>query len=147
MNNLQIISFNGKFASHHENSNVSLFTKYISFMTLEVDTLLQIQKWWHTIISPLCQYLSTNKICPPYKTLRAEHHNTAFSFLPLDTHPKFPTAKVIYEAFSRALRVDPVKDNTISSSKASKSYVKIITYMNNENLFDSLIVVVFVMSP
>ena len=35
-------------------SRVSKFTKNLPFMTLEVDTLLQIQKIWGAIISDFC---------------------------------------------------------------------------------------------
>ena len=41
--------------------HASQFTKHISFMTLEGDNLLQIQKWWYDILSDFCKYLSTNK--------------------------------------------------------------------------------------
>ena len=36
-------------------------------MTLEVDTILQIQKLLYSIISAFYQSLSTNNIWPPYK--------------------------------------------------------------------------------
>ena len=52
-----------------------------------------------------------------------------------------------FEAFSRALRVHLVKDTITSSSKAQKSYFKLVTYMHNYNGFDLLIAVVFDMSP
>ena len=42
--------------------------------------------------------------------------------------------------------MDLVKDNTISLSKAPKSHVKLITCMNNDNVFDLNISVVFAMS-
>ena len=42
-------------------SHASKFTKHLSFMTLEGDTVLQIQKWQDAIISTFFQYLSTNK--------------------------------------------------------------------------------------
>ena len=47
--------------SLEKSSHASQFTKHISSMTLEGDTLLQIQKWWYAIPSSFCQYLSTNK--------------------------------------------------------------------------------------
>ena len=36
--------------------------KHLFPMNLEGETLLQIQKRWDSILSALCQYLSTNKI-------------------------------------------------------------------------------------
>ena len=54
-------------------SHASQFTKHLSFMTLEGDTLLEIKKWPDVIISDFCQSLSTNKIFPKYKYLIEEH--------------------------------------------------------------------------
>ena len=79
-------------------SHESQFTKHLSFMNLEGDTLFQIQKWWDAIFSNFCQYLSTHKSWPAYKSLRAEHHNIYKFLLPPDTHTKYPTAKESYEA-------------------------------------------------
>ena len=90
--------------------------------------------------------MSTNKSWPPYKSLRAKHHNISKFILPPDTHPKYVTAKENYEAFSRELVVYPVKDTTVSSSKSPTSHVKLITYMNSDNGFDLLLSVVFAMS-
>ena len=128
-------------------SHASQFTKRLSFMTLKGDTLIKIQKWWHAILFPFCQYLSTNKTWLSYKYLRAEHHNIYFFLFPPSTHSKFSTSKENYETLSRALRVYLVKDNTIFSAKAPKWHVKIITYMNNDNRFDLIIAVVFSISP
>ena len=83
-------------------------------MTLEGDTLIQIQKWWDAICSTFCQYLSTNKIWPSYKKLISEHYNITKFLLPPDNHSKQITAQECFEAFSRALRVHLVKDATIS---------------------------------
>ena len=121
----------------------SQFTKHIYSMTLEGNTLLQIQKLWGVIIYALCQYLSTNKSWPEYKSLKVEHHNIYFFILSPDTHPKFSTAKENYESFPISLRVHIFKYDTISSSKVTKWHVKIITYMNNDNGFDLLISLVF----
>ena len=41
----------------------SKFTKHLSFMTIEGDTLIQIQKWSDVILSAFFQSFSTNKIC------------------------------------------------------------------------------------
>ena len=116
-------------------------------MTLKGDTLIRIQKWWHAILFPFCQYLSTNKTWLSYKYLRAEHHNIYFFLFPPSTHSKFSTSKENYETLSRALRVYLVKYNTIFSEKAPKWHVKIITYMNNDNRFDLIIAVVFAIIP
>ena len=62
-------------------------------MTLEGNTLLQIQKWWYSILSAFFKYLQTNKICPEWKYLRQEYHNIYSFLLPPDTNPKFPTEK------------------------------------------------------
>ena len=52
-------------------SHASQFTKHLSLMTLEGETLLQIQKWWDAIIFAFCQSLSTRKSWPPYKKLKS----------------------------------------------------------------------------
>ena len=69
----------------------SKFTKNLSFTTTEGDILIQIQKWRDAIIYTFFQYLSTDKIYPPYKSLRAENHNISKFIPPTDTHPKFST--------------------------------------------------------
>ena len=69
-------------------SHASQFARHLSFITLEGDTLLQIQKNWDAILSDFCQSLSTNNSFPPYKSLIAEHHNISKLLLPLYTHPK-----------------------------------------------------------
>ena len=99
--------------SQNFHSHASQLTKHISHMTLEGDTLLQLQKWWDTICSTFCQSLSTNKSLPPYKKIKAENYDiTKFILLP-DTHSKYVTAKENFEALSRALRFQIVKYNTI----------------------------------
>ena len=52
--------------------HASQFTKHISSMTLEGNTLLQLQKVWYAICYSFCQSLSTNNICPPGETLLAK---------------------------------------------------------------------------
>ena len=116
-------------------------------MTLEGNTLLQIQKWWDAIIPAFCQYLSTKTILPPYKSIRAELHNIPKFLLPPDTHLNYATAKENCVSLSISLRVHLVKDTTISSSKAPTSHVKLIKYINNNNIFHLLIAVVFSMIP
>ena len=74
-------------------SHASKFTKHLSFMTLEGDTVLQIQKWQDAIISTFFQYLSTNRIWPEYKYLKEEHHDISSFIIQPDTYPKFTTAK------------------------------------------------------
>ena len=62
-------------------------------MTLEGDTLIQIQKLWDTILAAFFQYLSTNKICTEEKKIKEEHHNISSFLLPPDTHVKLDTEK------------------------------------------------------
>ena len=82
-------------------------------MTLEGDTIIQLQKWWDVIIVAFFRSLTTNNRWLPYKKLKAEHHNVSEFFLPPDTHSKYATSKENLEAFLRALRVHLVKDTTI----------------------------------
>ena len=77
-------------------SHASQFNKHISFMNLEGDTLLQIQKWWDAILYDLCQTLSTNNIWTAYKYLKAENNNIYYFILLSDTHTKFATENEIY---------------------------------------------------
>ena len=90
--------------------------------------------------------MSTNNLWSPYKKIKAEHHNTSKFLLPPDTHSKYATAKEKFEAFSRAISVHIVKYATISSSKAPKFHVKLVTCMHNNNGFYLLIAVIFSMS-
>ena len=90
---------------------------------------------------------TTNKSWPPYKKLKAENCDITKFILPPDTSLKYVTAKENFEAFSRALRVNIIKDTTISSSKTPKSHVKLVTNMHYDNLFELIIAVVFAMSP
>ena len=69
------------------------FTKHVSSMTLEGDTLLQIQKLRDAIISYFFQSLSKNNIWPPYKKLKVKDHSISKFLLPPDTHYKNATAK------------------------------------------------------
>ena len=107
-------------------SHASQFTKYVSFITLKGDTLLQIQKLWNVILSVFFQYLSTNKNCPAYKYLKAENRNMSSFLLPPDTYPKFCISIENYEELSKEFGVHLVEDNTIYSSKAPKSHIKLI---------------------
>ena len=72
----------------------------------------------------LCQQEKSGKT---YKKLGEEHHNISKFILLPETHPKYPTEKENYEAFSRALILHIFKYTTISSSKAPKLHVKLIT--------------------
>ena len=117
------------------------------YIALEGNTLIQIQKCCDNILSAFFQSLPTNKIWSPYKKLKSEHPNISKFILPPDTYSKYSTAKENFEAFSRALIVNSVKDTTIYSSKSPKSHVKLVTYMHRDNRFDLLIAVVFAMSP
>ena len=87
-------------------SHASKFTKDISPMALEGDTLLKIQKWWDAICSVFFRSLSTNKIWPPYKKLKAKNYDITKFFLPQDTHSKYVTEIYNFEALSRSLRVN-----------------------------------------
>ena len=80
-------------------SHASQFTKHISAMTLERDTVLKIQKWLGSIRFALFQSLSINKSCPIYKKIKVENYDiNKFLLLP-DTHSKYATAKENYESF------------------------------------------------
>ena len=68
-------------------------------------------------------------------------------FLSPNTYTKYFTAEEKSETFSRSLRAHLVKDTTKSSSKSTKSHVKLVTYMKNDNGFELLIDVVFAISP
>ena len=116
-------------------------------MTLEENTLLQLQKCLDAISSAFWKYLSTNKIWPLCNKFKAEHYNITKLILPPDTHSKYVTAKEDFEALSISLRVNIVKDATISSSKAPKSHVKLVTHMHYDNGFELLIAVFFAISP
>ena len=116
-------------------------------MTLEGDTLLQLQKLWDAIISALYQPLSTNKCWTSYKRLKAEQHDITKFLLQQDNNSKYITAKENFEEFSRELRVHLVKYTAISSSKAPKSNVKLFTHMHHDNGFEILIAIVFNMIP
>ena len=122
--------------SPYFHSHASQFTKNLSFMNLEGDTLIQIQKLWDVICSSeFCQYLSTKKSWPPYKKLKAENYDITNFFLPPSTHSQYATAIDIFEEFSRAFRVHLLKDTIISSLKSPKSHVKLVTHMHYDNVF------------
>ena len=91
--------------------------------------------------------MSKNKSWSPYKKPKAENYDITKFLLPPDTHSKYITEKYDFEAFSRALIFHLVKDTTISSSKAPKSHLKIVTHMQYDNVFELLIAVVFCISP
>ena len=91
--------------------------------------------------------MSTNKSWTPYKKLKSEHYDVTKFLLPPHTHSKYVTAKENVEAFSRALRVQLVKDTTISLSKAPKSHVRIVKHMHYNDGLKPLIAVVFYMFP
>ena len=116
-------------------------------MTLEGNTLLHLQKGWYAIRYSFCQSLSTNKSCPTYKNLVAEHHEITKFLLPPYNHSKYIAAKENYEEFSGALRVHIVKDTTVPSSKAPTSHIKLLTNMQYDNGFKLLIAVIFNVIP
>ena len=86
-------------------------------MTLEADTLLQLQKWWDTICYAFYQSMSKNKSWPQYNKLKAKNYDITKFILSPDTYSKYITAEENFEEFSGALRVHLVKDTTILSSK------------------------------
>ena len=116
-------------------------------MTVEYDTLLQLQKWWYAIHSAFCKSLSTNKIYTKYQNQDTEHYTITKFILPPENKSKYITPKENYEAFSISLRVHLVKDTTVYSPKAPKSHVKIVTHMQYDNGSELLITFVFNMTP
>ena len=72
-------------------------------MNLEGDTLLQIKKWWDSIIYTFSQSFSTNKSWAEYKYITADQHQLYYFILPLDTYHKLSKAKENYEELSRSL--------------------------------------------
>ena len=91
--------------------------------------------------------LSTNKIRTAHKYLIEYHNELSYFILPLYTHPKISESKENYEVFSRTLGFHLVDDETITTPKAPKSHVKLITYLNIDKGFDLLIALVFYISP
>ena len=81
--------------SPYYRSHASKFTKHLSPMNLEGNTLIQLQKWWDEICSTFCQYMSTKNRWPPYKKLKAENCDITKFLLPSDTHSKYITAREI----------------------------------------------------
>ena len=96
-------------------SHVYQFTKHISPMNLDGNTLLQLKKWRDAIFSDFQKFLSTNNIWLSYKNLDSEHYDITKIFLPPENHSEYFTGKENYEALSRALIVHLVKYTTISS--------------------------------
>ena len=86
------------------------------------------------------------KIPGHYTNYSKQNITTSLPFSFHQTHILNLSQHKNYETFSRALRVHLVKNNTISSSKALKLHVKLITYINSNNVFNILISVVFDMS-
>ena len=76
-----------------KSSHEPKFTKHLSSVNLEGDTLIQIQKCYDAIISDLFQSFSTNNRWPAYKYLTAYHNELSSFILLLDTHPKFSGSK------------------------------------------------------
>ena len=116
-------------------------------MTIEGDTLLQLQQLWDAIFSSFYQYLSTKKSWPSCKNLNSDHYDITKFPLQSDNHSKYITAKGNFESLLRLLRFHLVKFTTISSLKAPKLHVKLVTHMYYDNVFEILIAVVFNMIP
>ena len=114
--NPQLTSLNCHFSSHQIFIHMlHSLTKHLSHMTLEGDTLLQLQKWWDAIHYAFWKYLSTNRIWPKYQNLVETNHDKTKFLLPPDYQSKYITAKENHETFSRALIVHLVIDTTVSS--------------------------------
>ena len=62
-------------------------------MTLESDTLPQLQIWWDAICSAFFQSQSTSKSWSSYKKTKAENYNITKFLLPPDAHYEYITAK------------------------------------------------------
>ena len=56
------------------------------------------------------------------------------------------TLTVKYKAFSTSLQVHLVKDKTINELKVTKAQLKLVTYMNNDNVHYHFVAVVFIIS-
>ena len=110
-------------------------------------TLLQFQKWWDAICSAFYKSLLLNKSWPTYKNLASDNYDITKFLLPPDNHYKYITEKENYEAFSRALRFHLVKNTNVSSSKAPKSHIKLVTHMYYDNGFEFLFTIIFNISP
>ena len=98
-------------------SHASQFIKNLYYITLKGNTLLQIKKWWDSVLYSFFQYLSTKNIWTTKKSLKSQHHNISYFLLPPPTNTKLSTANKNYEELSRALRVHSIKCETITSSK------------------------------
>ena len=62
-------------------------------MTLEGNTLLQIQKGWGAISYTFFQSLPKQNSWAPYKKLKAENYDITKFLLPPETYSKYVTAK------------------------------------------------------
>ena len=128
-------------------SHASQYTKHLSSINLEGDTLIQIQKWWDSILSSFCQSLSTNNSVRSYEYITEDHHELSYFIIPPDTHTKFAKVKEKYEAFSISLWAHLAKYEIITLSKAPKLHATLVTYMNIDNVFDLIMDVVSSISP
>ena len=65
-----------------KSSHASKFTKHVSYMTLEGDTLLQIQKWW------VPSFLDSSNTFQQRRSVRNTNilHNTIMNYLPILSH-------------------------------------------------------------
>ena len=114
--------------------NRFLFTLFTVYQTLITHDHRRrhpssIQQFWDAIFSSFYQSMSTKKIWPSCKNLNSDHYDITKFILPSDNHSKYITAKGNFESLSRALSVHLVKYTTISSLKAPKLHVKLVTHM------------------
>ena len=128
-------------------SYASQFTKHMSSMNLEGDTIHQLQNKLKPICYAFCLSLSTNKSWTSYKYLTPKYYYIYSFVIPSDTQFKLSTSTGKYQELSISLWVHLFRYETIPSSKAPKSSVKLITYMNIDNIFDLLVGVLFSISP
>ena len=127
-------------------SHASKFTKHFPSLNFEEYNIIKLQKWWYAIRSAVCRSLSTNKSCKTYKSTKEKKYDISQTVLPPYTHPNIDIEKEIYHAFSRDLWINLVKNIFVHQSTAPKAKVKLITYINNDNMSELLVSVSFAMS-
>ena len=108
-------------------------------MTLEGDTLLQIKKLCYDIFPPSVN-LCWQKIAFLSQHIIVNYLPLSYHFTPILSQPQ---QNRTHQSFLRVLWFHIAKYDTIIFSKAPKSYVKLITYINNDNGFDLIVAVLF----
>ena len=126
MTNLQLISLNGHLSSHLKN-----IPMHNNPTNIYIPRPFKATPFFIFKNSGMPSFLHSENL---YQQKRSEQHTTIPNknitthikfLLPPDTHTKFSTEKENYEAFSRALRVHPVKYDIITSPKSPTSHFKI----------------------